>query len=239
MSELRAVLLDAGGIFTAPDHDIMSEAFARAGFEVDREVLDHAHYRAALVVGTDFAGDLPWAEFWPEYVERYVRSAGTPDDLYDDAFDHIATTFQTLAPWNRILPGSRKGLRQLEELGLILGVVSNSDGTAAQRLAEADVLQVGPGLGVNVATVIDSGVVGVSKPDPRIFHLALDALSLEPEETIYVGDTPAIDVVGARRAGIRPVVMDPFELQLDDDYDRVGSLSELATLIRTGHFSDV
>ena len=40
------------------------------------------------------------------------------------------------------------------------------------------VLQVGPGLGVEVACVIDSGAVGVSKPDPRIFHLALDAIGV-------------------------------------------------------------
>jgi hypothetical protein len=42
---------------------------------------------------------------------------------------------------------------------------------------------------------------------------------------------PGIDVVGARRAHLRPVVMDPFELHLDADYDRVGSLTELAERI--------
>jgi hypothetical protein len=39
---------------------------------------------------------------------------------------------------------------------------------------------------------------------------------------------PAIDVVGARRAGIRPFVMDPLGLHLDADYDRVESLGDLA-----------
>ena len=43
---------------------------------------------------------------------------------------------------------------------------------------------------------------------------------------------PAFDVVGARNAGLRPFLMDPYQLHLDADYDRVGSLSELATLVR-------
>jgi hypothetical protein len=42
---------------------------------------------------------------------------------------------------------------------------------------------------------------------------------------------PAIDVVGARRAGIRPFLMDPLGLHLDADYDRVPSLAALAELV--------
>jgi len=54
---------------------------------------------------------------------------------------------------------------------------------------------------------------------------------------IYVGDTPAIDVVGARRAGIRPVVVDPFEMHTEADFERVASLSELADQVREGVFN--
>ncbi len=83
-----------------------------------------------------------------------------------------------------------------------VGIISNADGTVAQRLAAQEVLQVGPGLGVEVECVIDSGAVGVSKPDPRIFEIALDAIGVDAADAWYVGDMPGIDVVGARGAGL-------------------------------------
>jgi len=109
--------------------------------------------------------------------------------------------------------------------------VSNADGLMAQRLRDLEILQVGPGLGVEVASVIDSGAVGVMKPDPRIFELALTALDVAAADAWYVGDMPAFDVVGARRAGLRPFLMDPLALHTAATYDRIGSLAELASLI--------
>ena len=116
------------------------------------------------------------------------------------------------------MPGSVDGLRALVATGVRVGVDLNADGSSAQRLAAQEVLQVGPGLGVEVECVIDSGAVGVSKPDPRIFHIALDAMGVDAADAWYVGDMPGIDVVGARDAGLWPIVMDPFGFQPDADY---------------------
>jgi putative hydrolase of the HAD superfamily len=93
------------------------------------------------------------------------------------------------------------------------------------------VLQVGPGIGVEVDCVIDSGAVGVSKPDPRIFQLALDAIGVAATDAWYLGDMPGIDVVGARAAGLWPIVMDPFGFQADADYHRVTALAEVAEMV--------
>jgi hypothetical protein len=86
----------------------------------------------------------------------------------------------------------------LADAGVRLGIVSNADGMMGSRLAQLGVCQVGPGIGVNIECVVDSGNVG------------------------------------ARRAGIRPYVMDPLGLQLDDGYERISSLAALAELIATG-----
>jgi putative hydrolase of the HAD superfamily len=102
-----------------------------------------------------------------------------------------------------------------------------------ERLRAREILQVGPGLGVEVECVIDSGAVGVMKPDPRIFRLALDAMGVDAADAWYVGDMPGIDVVGARRAGLRPFLVDPLGLHRHADYDRVASLSELAQRVVT------
>ena len=133
--------------------------------------------------------------------------------------------------WIQELPGARDGLRALAATGVRLGVVSNADGLIGSRLAEAGILQVGPGVGVEVECLVDSGAVGVMKPDPRIFHIALEAMDLTPESVWYVGDMAGIDVVGARAAGLRPFLMDPYGLNPDADHDRIGSLTELADLI--------
>ena len=90
--------------------------------------------------------------------------------------EHLDSEFADAALWIRELPGSRAGSRALAETGVRLGIISNADGLIGQRLAEQEILQVGPGIGVPVECVIDSGAVGVMKPDPRIFHLALDAM---------------------------------------------------------------
>ncbi len=101
----------------------------------------------------------------------------------------------------------------------------------ADRLRELEVLQVGPGLGVEVGTLIDSGAVGVEKPDPRIFHLALEALDADPARTAYVGDMPRFDVVGARRAGLRPLLMDPYGFQHRMTCEKVTSLADVLSLL--------
>ena len=97
--------------------------------------------------------------------------------------------------------------------------------------ATLEILQVGPGLGVEVDCVIDSGAVGVMKPDPRIFRMALDAMDVDADDAWYVGDMPGIDVVGARRAGLRPFLIDPLGLHHDADYDRVESLQRAGGLV--------
>lgn len=60
-----------------------------------------------------------------------------------------------------------------------------------------------------VDAVVVSGDEGISKPDPRIFSIALERLGVAPAEAVMVGDSWAADIVGAARAGIRPVWFNP------------------------------
>ena len=57
-----------------------------------------------------------------------------------------------------------------------------------------------------------SGEVGVAKPDPGLLLAALEQIGSEAEHTVYVGDNYWADVVASRRAGITPVLLDPFRL---------------------------
>ena len=108
------------------------------------------------------------------------------------------TGSDTFGPRCRHEPTMR--LERLRDAGLLLGVVSNSDGRADEALQAA-------GLRQYFDSVIDSSVVGVEKPDPRIFRAALDALGVAAGETLYVGDIYEIDIEGARAAGIEAVLL--------------------------------
>ena len=80
-----------------------------------------------------------------------------------------------------------------------IGVVSNN------LLAEQQEKMKQCGLDAFVDALVVSETVGVVKPDPLIFHVALDELAVSHDETVMVGDSWAADVEGARAAGI-PVV---------------------------------
>jgi FMN phosphatase YigB (HAD superfamily) len=215
-------------VFLLPEHDRIAGAFARAEHPVAVGALDHAHYAGAQRFGDDLDAEADWAGCWRAYLEGYAEFSGVPPDRLEEVHRHLDSEFADAALWCREAPGCREGLAALAATGVRLGIVSNADGMIGERLREREILQVGPGLGVAVDCVIDSGAVGVMKPDPRIFQLALDAMDVDAADGWYVGDMPGIDVVGARRAGLRPFVIDPLGLHTDADYDRVASLPELA-----------
>src|SRR5918995_2995746 len=230
MPPIEAVLVDVGGVLVLPDHDRVAGALERAGVHVDRSRLDRAHY-AGVAALTEFSeGD---REVWAAYNRAYGRACGTPDDALDEAVEHLLNEFATGEVWSRTVPGSVDALRRLGALGVRLAIVSNADGNAEQRLRDDAVCQVGPGRGAAVCAIFDSTVIGVAKPDPRIFDMALDALAVPAAHAIHVGDTPGADVDGARAAGVRPVLIDPYDFHSDLDVERVSSLVDVVEVVRT------
>ncbi|HYF63444.1 MAG TPA: HAD family hydrolase [Herpetosiphonaceae bacterium] len=83
------------------------------------------------------------------------------------------------------------------------------------------------GVAGRFAQVVTSVEVGTRKPHPAIFRHALDALGLQPDAAIYVGDSYADDWAGARAAGLRCILIDPAGQHRDAAGWRVGSLFEL------------
>lgn len=232
-SKPTAVLLDVGGVFLLPSRSHIRSALDQVGHTVaDDEAIDRAHYVAARVFPMDLEGHEFMGPFWNDYLEAYARELEMATDVIPDAVEHLRNEYVSGGLWSHEIEGAREGLRELAATGITVGVVSNSDGTIGDRLRALEILQPGPGPGVEVSCLVDSGAVGVEKPDPRIFDFALEILGIPPEEIWYVGDTPAFDVVGARRAGLRPVLMDPFEVNGDVGAPCVRSLSEVAGSIR-------
>ena len=79
------------------------------------------------------------------------------------------------------------------------------------------------------ATVV-SGEVGVGKPDPRVFTLALDQLSVPPETAVMVGDSLSRDVVGAQQVGLRAVWVNRSGADPGDDARPDAQVADLREL---------
>jgi putative hydrolase of the HAD superfamily len=217
------VLFDAGGVLLMPDPAAMRRAFARFGVAPDDEQCRVLHYRAMHDV--DRLGRADWHE-----VDRMLaRRAGVPDDRLEEVIPFLDDVY-LVEPWTAV-PGAAEVLLELQRRGVALGIVSNAEGTVEQQLAEHRICSVGGGEVAEVAVVIDSHVVGVEKPDPAIFGLALDALGIDAHDCLYVGDTVHFDVQGARAAGLHPVHLDPYALCDRDDHPHVAALEGLLELV--------
>ena len=152
----------------------------------------------------------------------------------EEAIAELDVAFAEQGVWSRPVPGALDGLRALAATGVALAIVSNSDGTLEERLGREGICQVGPGTGVPMAIVVDSDAVGVAKPDPAIFHLALEATGIAPDRALHVGDTVGADVEGALAAGVRPVHLDPYGFCTDRTHPHVADLTMLVAALSAG-----
>jgi len=100
--------------------------------------------------------------------------------------------------WRRLVPGMIELARELAAGGARVGVLSNSEGGLADLFAEI-------GIADAFAAIVDSGRVGIEKPDPRIFAHARAALGGEDALAIHIGDSWPADIAGARAAGWRAI----------------------------------
>jgi len=249
---VSAILLDAGGVLVFPQPDLLRPPLQALGVSPDVAAFERAHYQAMLVQDVATVPPAP-GTWWREYLVGYFAGCGVAEDQCRELAAEVAgaTVGET---WTHVGTGTMAGLRALAALGLPMGVVSNSDGTVQAALSRLGVcyapdkagittgstagvpvgstagVPVGSPAGVPVGVVVDSAVVGVAKPDPAIFGIALDALGVTCRETVlHVGDSLRYDVAGALAAGLEPVHLDPHGFcPAPDGHRHIRTLAELA-----------
>jgi HAD superfamily hydrolase (TIGR01549 family) len=119
-----------------------------------------------------------------------------------------------------LYPDVKPALEALGRKGYSLGLISN---------APADTDRVVKPLGLDryMSTIVFSGAVGYTKPHPQIFRIAMKAAGAEPGESVHVGDIYEADVVGARNAGMRGVLIDRLGVDHGRDCPRITSLDQI------------
>lgn len=228
---LETVFLDAGGVLVFPNWTRISHALAQRGVQVDPDVLARAEPIAKrkidvaqTVQATNDAGR-GWL-----YFNLILEEAGVPlTAATEGALAELHAYHQESNLWELVPPGVCPALAGLRARGLKLTIVSNANGKLRMlfdRLALAGC----------VDCMLDSHDEGVEKPDARFFELALERSGARRETTIHVGDLYHVDVVGARNAGLRGVLLDEAGLYPEADCPRVPSLSELVDRISRGEF---
>jgi putative hydrolase of the HAD superfamily len=232
---IRFVLFDAGNTLLHLDYAFLAEVLTTHGHATTPLAVRIAEYGAKGVLDRALAAEpdngletLVWPNSRarrPSYFETVLHELDVPDDEVAPILAILHDHNRVSSLWRVVEPDTGEVLDALRARGLTLAVVSNADGRVEADLARC-------GLGSRFATVVDSHLVGVEKPDPEIFALALRRLGAPADASLYVGDILAVDVLGARRAGLDAVLLDPLGRYPEPvDCRRIGRLAELLELV--------
>ena len=225
--EISTILFDVGGTLLHLDYYLLHKALARAGIRVASKDLRRAEYAARreidrfMLSGTDRGTDDTRRQ---PYFSVLLKQVGVEGETASHVIEQLNAAHAEANLWRLMMPSTPGILKSLRERGLQLGVISNADGRIQQLLGQS-------GLTDYFAVVIDSHVVGVEKPDPGIFQLALEQLHAHAAQTLFIGDMYSIDVVGAERVGLQAVLIDVLNGYGELPCQKIRHLSELLTII--------
>lgn len=157
---------------------------------------------------TFWANEIDASEMWGEMYALMLEEIGIDGDRHEigkaiyDSFGHG----DRWRPYEDVLPV----MESLREEGYRLGLISNWDSRLAKLCFDM-------GLDRYLDSVVSSATIGLIKPDPSIFEVALERLGVEAHQALHVGDHYYADILGARSAGIFAVLIDRFDSGHSED----------------------
>jgi HAD superfamily hydrolase (TIGR01509 family) len=225
---LRAIFFDAGNTLLRMNYADIAAALGRLGVAATAADVQRAEWAARVRLDTDVLAQASSTESRDTHL-RYLRyileGVGVADESTIDAVDAWRRAYNLpVGLWNTADPDAAAALDAVRAAGVRSAVISNSNGTIRSLMTRLGLID-------RLDFVIDSGEEGVEKPDPRIFQIALARAGVKPEETAYIGDLYSIDVRGARRAGLRPVLLDPGRCWGSRDCDAAPTVLDAVTFL--------
>jgi putative hydrolase of the HAD superfamily len=178
-------------------------------FEADREIA------ALQASGGGFSLSMEDSRrFWLSLYRRSLEGLGRP---YPDHLPEALYQRFTDRSIYRVYPDVMPALTALRAGGVRMGAISNWEAWCEELIIELELAPL-----FDFALI--SGVLGIEKPDPRLFQMALERAGVPAARAAHVGDNPDHDCEAARAAGITPVLL--------DRYDRHGSPGSPAGCVR-------
>ena len=217
--------------YDPPREGVLAQGLARRGINVSPAALrraiiagDEYFYRENARKGLSQRTETETREMWARYQAVVLTEAGiAPEpalvagllaDMQRVSFERVL--FADVVP----------AFDDLSGRGLILGLVSNVDKDIKPLLENL-------GIGRYLGVVLTSKDAGATKPEPRIFHEAVKRAGVSAADSLYIGDQYEIDVLGARGAGLKALLLDREDYSQEvPAAEKIKSLGELTRRIQ-------
>jgi FMN phosphatase YigB (HAD superfamily) len=233
---IKAIFFDLDGTLrhSVPSGGEVFTDYAKTmGLQVDEESRlramrwEHFYWASSVDLRNDLLAHSPETEgFWIEYSRRRLLALGASPEWAVEFAPRISMHMGEVYKPDSIVPEDvRRTLPQLKESGYILGVISNRDKPFQDVLDKH-------GIGEFFDFSLAAGEVNVFKPEPGVFEHGLRRMNLTAGEVIYVGDNYYADVVGARAAGLQPVLYDPLGIFPEADCATIRSFDQLNSIVK-------
>lgn len=233
---IRAIIFDLDGTLRI-NRPAINETFFRFAEELGlsssyaqrRAAAQWAHFYWAQsdILASDFdefGNDHKDGRFWVNYVKRNLVALGCPEEHADTLAPKMRGKMENQDFDSCVPDDVPETLQALRDDGYTIGLVSN------RRRPIADELQA-LGLSPYLDFAYVAGEVDVWKPNPQIFDRAITEAGFTSEQMIYVGDNYYADIIGAQRAGLIPILIDPERVFPDAACTVIQSIGELLGLL--------
>ena len=231
---IKAVFFDAGNTLLLPHpsvEEVCLEVLSSHGLRADPEdvrrgleLADRYYEERYREDDTFWASEEEAAAMWSEMYALALREAGVGP--YRELGRELYEEFGKGDRW-ALYPDVMPAVERLHGMGLRMGIVSNWDVRLPGLCHHL-------GLSRYLEFVISSANLGRIKPEASIFRAALERVGLEAREAVHVGDHYYADVLGARAAGLHPVLLDRAGRAQTPDCPVIRSLTELPDLLLSG-----
>jgi putative hydrolase of the HAD superfamily len=230
--ELDVVFFDLGGTLidvSVPREHLWAEVLSKHGMEVDIPKLAESIRAADRDMDETFANIQGMDEkpFWLEFNSRVLEGIGV-DTRSEEVVSELSKSFGALVTdeekW-KDYPDTRPLLEDLCRRDIEVGLISNATNLARKVLRRLD-------LEKYFDPIVISSEIGHRKPSREIFDEALDRAGAAPSRSIYIGDKPAVDVLGAKKAGMNAILVDREDTFPEAQCFRVRDLNAIRTFVR-------
>ncbi len=218
-NKIKTIFFDAGNTLIFPDYFVIQKVLGEFGIKATVAKIRQAEYEA-LAESQKEKG----TQSWKVYFGIWLKMAGAHEENVKNIYADLWGKHRQKNLWSLVEESAVETLAELKKRQYKLGVISNSDGGIEKLLTDC-------GLAKYFDAIVDSSAFGIRKPDVKIFEFALKEIKADAGESLFVGDSYEIDILGAENAGLTAMFYDPLKKYDHLPCTKINKLSELLPLL--------